>query len=98
MRRPPDRLVQVVLRMLPNPEWKRAPGRKRRFRTGVVKKDLRTFGVDKQFSREVKFRCLWSSDEWEDSVQALAEDREGWAELCSRTTHPGGDADSRVKP
>ncbi|KAK6764662.1 hypothetical protein RB195_024838 [Necator americanus] len=35
---------------------------------------------------------IWNRDEWIDSVQALAEDREGWAELCSRTAHLGEDA------
>ncbi|KAK6760994.1 hypothetical protein RB195_022171 [Necator americanus] len=36
-----------------------------------------------------------NSDEWNNSVQALAEDREGWAELCSRATHLGEDAENR---
>ncbi|KAK6761172.1 hypothetical protein RB195_022294 [Necator americanus] len=40
---------------------------------------------------------VWNSDEWADFVQALAEDREGWAELCSKTTHLGDDAGNRVK-
>ncbi|KAK6761832.1 hypothetical protein RB195_022789 [Necator americanus] len=40
---------------------------------------------------------IWNSDEWIDSVQALAEDREGWAELCSRTAHLSEDAGNRVK-
>ncbi|KAK6748519.1 hypothetical protein RB195_001253 [Necator americanus] len=39
---------------------------------------------------------IWENDEWINS-QALAEDREGWAELCSRTTHLGEDADNRVR-
>ncbi|KAK6744548.1 hypothetical protein RB195_011336 [Necator americanus] len=30
--------------------------------------------------------------EWVDFVQALAEDREGWAELCPKTAHLGEDA------
>ncbi|KAK6746021.1 hypothetical protein RB195_012248 [Necator americanus] len=55
--------------------------RKRKLWTEAVKEDLRTLGVDWQF-RRVGFRWTWNSDEWIDSVQALAEDREGWAELC----------------
>ncbi|KAK6734559.1 hypothetical protein RB195_018008 [Necator americanus] len=40
---------------------------------------------------------IWNSDEWIDSVQALAEDREGSAELCTRTAHLGEDAGNRVR-
>ncbi|KAK6752903.1 hypothetical protein RB195_003978 [Necator americanus] len=59
MRRASDRLVQVVLRMLPDPNWERPTGRKRKFWTKVVKENLRTFGVDWQSRREVeKFRRL----------------------------------------
>ncbi|KAK6728225.1 hypothetical protein RB195_005708 [Necator americanus] len=92
LRRPADRLVQRVLRSLPGSSWKKPPGRKRKFWTEVVKKDLRTLGVNRQFRRDIRFRRIWNSDEWIDSVQALAEDREGWAELCSRTAHLGEDA------
>ncbi|KAK6743029.1 hypothetical protein RB195_010348 [Necator americanus] len=35
---------------------------------------------------------LWNTYEWIDSVQALAENRKGWAELCSRMAHLGEDA------
>ncbi|KAK6762019.1 hypothetical protein RB195_022928 [Necator americanus] len=62
-----------------------------------MEEDLRTLGVDRQFRRDVKFRRIWNSDEWIDSVQALAEDREGWAELCSMTAHLGEDAGNRVR-
>ncbi|KAK6727900.1 hypothetical protein RB195_005518 [Necator americanus] len=91
--RPADRLVQRVLK---SSSWKKLPGRKRKFWTEVVKEDLRTLGVDRQFRRDVRFRRTWNSDEWIDSVQALAEDR-GWAELCSRTAHLGEDAGNRVR-
>ncbi|KAK6754395.1 hypothetical protein RB195_013415 [Necator americanus] len=96
-RRPADRLVQRVLRSLSGLSWKKPPGRKWKFWTEVVKEDLRTLGVDRQFRRDVRFRRVWNSDEWIDSVQALAEDREGWAELCSRTAHLGEDAGNRVR-
>ncbi|KAK6738404.1 hypothetical protein RB195_020487 [Necator americanus] len=92
-----DRLVQRVLRSSSGSSWKKPPGRKRKFWTEVLKEDLRTFGVDRQFRRDVRFRRVWNSDEWIDSVQALAEDREGWAELCLRTAHLGEDAGSRVR-
>ncbi|KAK6736727.1 hypothetical protein RB195_019431 [Necator americanus] len=68
-----------------------------KFWTEVVKEDLRTSGVDRQFRRDVRFRRIWNRDEWIDSVQALAEDREGWAELCSRTAHLGEDAGNSVR-
>ncbi|KAK6727868.1 hypothetical protein RB195_005503 [Necator americanus] len=97
LRRPADRLVQRGLRRLPGSSWKKPPGRKRKFWTEVVKEDLRTLGVDRQFRRDVRFRRTWNSDEWIDSVQALAEDREHWAELCSRTAHLGEDAGNRVR-
>ncbi|KAK6763416.1 hypothetical protein RB195_023932 [Necator americanus] len=42
-------------------------------------------------------RRIWSSNEWIDSVQAVAEDREGWAELCSRTTRLCEDAGNSVR-
>ncbi|KAK6755873.1 hypothetical protein RB195_014331 [Necator americanus] len=35
---------------------------------------------------------MWNSDEWIDSVQALAGNRDGWAKLCSRTAHLDKDA------
>ncbi|KAK6764783.1 hypothetical protein RB195_024925 [Necator americanus] len=73
LRRPADRLVQRVLRSLSGSSWKKPPGRKRKFWTEMMKEDLRTLGVDR----------IWNSDEWIDSVQALADDREGWAELSS---------------
>ncbi|KAK6761171.1 hypothetical protein RB195_022293 [Necator americanus] len=66
-------------------------------KTEAVKEDLRTLGVDRQFRRDVRFRRIWNSDEWIDSVQVLAEDREGWAELCSRTAHLGEDAETVVR-
>ncbi|KAK6761008.1 hypothetical protein RB195_022179 [Necator americanus] len=33
-----------------------------------MKEDLRTLGVDGQFWRDVRFRWIWNSDEWIDSV------------------------------
>ncbi|KAK6748089.1 hypothetical protein RB195_000985 [Necator americanus] len=89
LRRPVDRLVQRVLRSSSGSSWKKPPGRKRKFWTEAVQEDLRTLGVERQFRRDVRFRRIWNSDEWIDSVQVLAEDREGWAELCSRTAHLG---------
>ncbi|KAK6743154.1 hypothetical protein RB195_010425 [Necator americanus] len=62
----------------------------------LVQSVLRSF-VDRQFRQDVVFRRIWNSDEWIDSVQDLAEDREGWAELCSRTAHLGEDAGNRVR-
>ncbi|KAK6743030.1 hypothetical protein RB195_010348 [Necator americanus] len=75
-RRPADRLVQRVLRSLSGSSWKKLPGRKRKFWTEMVKEETR----------------LWNTYEWIDSVQALAENRKGWAELCSRMAHLGEDA------
>ncbi|KAK6750962.1 hypothetical protein RB195_002748 [Necator americanus] len=83
LRRQADRLVQRVLRSLPGSSWKKTPGRKRKFWNEVVKEDLRALGVDRQFRRDVRFRRIWNSDKWIDSVQALAEDQEGWAELSA---------------
>ncbi|KAK6734603.1 hypothetical protein RB195_018036 [Necator americanus] len=60
-----------------NPNWERSPGHKRKFWSEEVKEDLRTLGVDRQFSRDVKFRRLWNSDGWVDSMRTLAEDRTG---------------------
>ncbi|KAK6742290.1 hypothetical protein RB195_009878 [Necator americanus] len=96
LRRPADRLIQRVLRSLSDSKWKKPPGRKRKFWTEEVKEDLRTLGVDRQFRRDVRFCRIWNSDEWIDSVQALAEGREGWTELCSRTAHLGKDADDTL--
>ncbi|KAK6755928.1 hypothetical protein RB195_014364 [Necator americanus] len=89
MRRSSGRFVQLVLRMLTDANWKGPPGRKRKFWTEVVKEDLRTSGVDGQFIRDVKFRCLWNSDGRVDSMRPLVEDRTGLVRICSRTTHPG---------
>ncbi|KAK6745723.1 hypothetical protein RB195_012067 [Necator americanus] len=96
LRRPADRLVQRILKSSSGSSWKKPPGRKRKFWTEVVKEDLRTLGVDRHFGQDVRYRRIWNSDEWIDSVQTLAEDREGWAELCSRTAHLGEDAGNRV--
>ncbi|KAK6761156.1 hypothetical protein RB195_022282 [Necator americanus] len=97
LRRPADRLVQRVLRSLLGSSWKKLLDRKRKFGTKVVKEDLRILSVDRLFRRDVRLRRIWSSDEWIDFVQVLAEDREGWAELCSRTAHHGEDAGNRVR-
>ncbi|KAK6741450.1 hypothetical protein RB195_009358 [Necator americanus] len=94
LRRPAD---QRVLKSSSGSSWKKPPGRKRKFWTEVVKEDLRTLGVDRQFRRDVRFRRVWNSDKWIDPVQALSEDREGWAELCSRTAHLGEDTGSHVR-
>ncbi|KAK6735311.1 hypothetical protein RB195_018483 [Necator americanus] len=97
-RRPARRLAQRVLRSLSGPSWKRLPGRERKFWTEKVKEDqTHSLRVDRQFRRDVRFRKIWTSDEWIDSVQALAEDREDWAELCSRTAHLGEDAGNRIR-
>ncbi|KAK6763985.1 hypothetical protein RB195_024353 [Necator americanus] len=97
LRRPADRLVKRVLKSLVGSSWKKPPGQKRKFWIEVVKEELRTLCVDRQFRRDVRFRRIWNSDEWIDSVQALAEDREAWAELCSRTAHLGEDAGNRFR-
>ncbi|KAK6762241.1 hypothetical protein RB195_023090 [Necator americanus] len=98
LRRPADCLVQRALRSLSGSlSWTKTPGRKRKFWTKVVKEDLRTLDVDRQFRRDVRFRRIWNGDEWIDSAQTLAEDREGWAELCSTTAHLGEDAGNRVR-
>ncbi|KAK6741365.1 hypothetical protein RB195_009297 [Necator americanus] len=79
---PADHLVQRLLRSLLGLKWKRSLGQKRKLRTEVVKEDLNTLGGDRQFRRDVKFRRIWNIDEWIDPVQALAEDQEGWGDLC----------------
>ncbi|KAK6735453.1 hypothetical protein RB195_018580 [Necator americanus] len=76
---------------------KRSIFRKRKFWTEVVKEDLRPLGVDRYFRRDVRFRRIWNNEEWIESVQALAEDRGGWVELCSRKAHIGGDAGNRIR-
>ncbi|KAK6748107.1 hypothetical protein RB195_000996 [Necator americanus] len=38
---------------------------------------------------DAKSRRVWNRDKWMDSVLALAVDREGRAELCSRTKNLG---------
>ncbi|KAK6760463.1 hypothetical protein RB195_021796 [Necator americanus] len=88
LRRPADRLVQRVLRSLSGLSWNRPPGRKRKLRAEVVKDEQRILGQDRQFN---------DSDEWIDYVQALAEDRGGWAELCLRTALLGEDSGNRVR-
>ncbi|KAK6749498.1 hypothetical protein RB195_001857 [Necator americanus] len=83
--------------MFPDPNWKRPPDRKRKSWTEVVKEGLRILGVDRQFSRDVKFRRLWNNDGWVDSMRTLAEDRGGWAKLCPRSAHFGEVAGNRVR-
>ncbi|KAK6762096.1 hypothetical protein RB195_022984 [Necator americanus] len=97
MRKPSCRLVEVVLGMLPDHNWKRSLI-KEGFGRKVVKEDLRTRGVDRQFSEDVKVRRFWNSDRSVDSMRTLAEARAGLARICSRTTHLDEDAHSRVKP
>ncbi|KAK6740948.1 hypothetical protein RB195_009039 [Necator americanus] len=96
MRRPGDRLVQPVLRSLAGSDWKRPPGQKQNLWTEVMKEDLSTLGLDRQFRRDVRCRRISNGEERIDSVQILAEDREGWAELCSKTAHLGEGAGNRV--
>ncbi|KAK6760053.1 hypothetical protein RB195_021537 [Necator americanus] len=74
---PSGHFVQVVLRMLPDPNWKRPPGRRRKLWTKVMKEDFRTPGVDKQFSRDVRSRRLGDSDGWINSIRTLGEDQAG---------------------
>ncbi|KAK6743369.1 hypothetical protein RB195_010557 [Necator americanus] len=99
LRRPAHRLVQRVLRSFPGSTWKKpansSPGRKRKFWTEVVKENLRTLSVDRQFGRDVRFCRIWNRDEWIDHVQALAQDREGCAELGSKAAYLGEDASNR---
>ncbi|KAK6727718.1 hypothetical protein RB195_005415 [Necator americanus] len=52
--RPADRLVKRVLRSLSGSSWKKPPGRKRKFWTEMVKKELRTLAVARQFRRDVE--------------------------------------------
>ncbi|KAK6744496.1 hypothetical protein RB195_011299 [Necator americanus] len=74
LKRAADRLVQGVSRNLSDSSWKRPPGPKRKLWAEVVKEDLRTLGMDRQFRRDIKFCRIWNSVEWIDSVQSLAED------------------------
>ncbi|KAK6729958.1 hypothetical protein RB195_006793 [Necator americanus] len=75
LRRPADRLLQRVLR---------SSGGGVRARVRAGRSHLAENGSS-------GLRRIWNSDEWIDCVQALAEDREGWAKLCSRTAHLGED-------
>ncbi|KAK6727152.1 hypothetical protein RB195_005075 [Necator americanus] len=52
-------------------ELEEATGQKRKFWTEVVKEDLTTFGVYRQFRLDVRFRGIWNNDELICSVQAL---------------------------
>ncbi|KAK6763322.1 hypothetical protein RB195_023869 [Necator americanus] len=61
LRRPADRLVQRVLRSLSGSSWKKPRGRKRKFWTEVVKVDLRTLGMDRQFRRDVRIEKVGQS-------------------------------------
>ncbi|KAK6753817.1 hypothetical protein RB195_013041 [Necator americanus] len=63
LKRSADRLVQRVLSSLSGSSRKRLPGRKGKFWTEVVKEDLRTLGVDRQFGQDVRFRRIWNSNE-----------------------------------
>ncbi|KAK6761776.1 hypothetical protein RB195_022745 [Necator americanus] len=95
IRRTADHVVRVLSSS--GLSWKRPPGRERKFWTEVVKEALSALGVDGQFRRNIRFRRIWNNDEWIDSVQALAQDQEGWTDLCSRTIHLGEDAGNRVR-
>ncbi|KAK6729815.1 hypothetical protein RB195_006708 [Necator americanus] len=97
MGRPAGRIFQRVLRSLSDSSWGSPPGRERKFWTEVVKEDLRTLGLDRQLRQGVRFRRICNSDEWIDFMQALPEDRESWAELCSRTTYLSEDAGNSVR-
>ncbi|KAK6741761.1 hypothetical protein RB195_009557 [Necator americanus] len=85
LRRPADRLVQRVLGSLPGSSWKKPPGRKRKFWTEVVKEDLRTLGVDRQFRRDVRFRRIWNSDEW--ILCKLSQKTEKVGQSCVKGRH-----------
>ncbi|KAK6761843.1 hypothetical protein RB195_022795 [Necator americanus] len=87
----------IVLRSLTSSSWKRPPGGRRKFRTEVVKEDLRILGVDRQFRRDVRFRRMWNSDEWIDSAQESHRRSRMLAEQCSRTAHLGEDTGNRVR-
>ncbi|KAK6764588.1 hypothetical protein RB195_024784 [Necator americanus] len=64
LRRPADSLVQRVLRSSSGSSWMKPPGRKRKVWIEVAEEGLRTLGVDKRFRRDVRFRRIWTSDEW----------------------------------
>ncbi|KAK6754047.1 hypothetical protein RB195_013195 [Necator americanus] len=85
--------------MFPDPYWKRPPGREKKFWKKAVKEDLRKRRGQADQSR--RNAVLWNSDGWTDSVRALAlalaEDRTRRAQICSRTTHIGQDAD-KLRP
>ncbi|KAK6743453.1 hypothetical protein RB195_010608 [Necator americanus] len=83
LRRPRDRLVQRILRSLSDSSRKWLPGRKRKFWTEVVKEDLRTLDVDRQFRRNLRFRRVGNIP---GSIPCKLSSKidEGWAELCSR--------------
>ncbi|KAK6750849.1 hypothetical protein RB195_002676 [Necator americanus] len=91
-----DHFKNLLNRSLSDSSWKRPPGGRRKFWTQVMKEDLKILGVGGQFGRDARLRRIWNSDEWIDSEQALAADREGWAELCSKATHLG-EAGNRVR-
>ncbi|KAK6756168.1 hypothetical protein RB195_014514 [Necator americanus] len=74
LRRPTDRFV---LGGLSGSKWIRPNGQKRKFWTELVKDDLGTLGMHRQYKEDVCFHGIWNNDEWINSVQALAEDREG---------------------
>ncbi|KAK6753979.1 hypothetical protein RB195_013148 [Necator americanus] len=52
---PADRLIQRVLGSLSGSSRKRPNGKKRKLWTELLKEDLRTLGVDRQFKRNLRF-------------------------------------------
>ncbi|KAK6735108.1 hypothetical protein RB195_018351 [Necator americanus] len=58
-----DPLVQWVLMSLSGSIWKKPPGRKRKFWAEVMKEDLRTLGVNRQFRRDEEYAPSASKSE-----------------------------------
>lgn len=91
LRRPDGRLVKDALLARPPQEWRRPPGRSRKFWTEAVREDLVELGLQRDFGRDRAFRRLWNSQDWIEAVRPIAEDRMKWSALCARR-HGGEDA------
>ena len=83
LRRPDGRLTKDALFSVPAPNWKRPAGGSRKLWTEVVKEDLISLNIEKQFGRDRTLRKLWNGPNFLLAVQPIAEDRTLWAKLTT---------------
>ena len=84
LRRPPNRIVAEVLRLLPDPSWKRRRGAPRQTWIDCLRAQLERMGLTQNTFPRGPWRTIWNSPCWIDALSEIAAQRSVWDDFVNR--------------